>query len=260
MKPIILTAGDDKFRDIIEISVAQIKRYGYEPFVYDLGNLGMGKKYHRVTEVTLRDYTKSWDDFIPSERRVGRQFLLNRKGPAPWKPQLIMDAINSLDEWEHLMWIDGDVVITRPIDEVFRDDYDIAFTLRGQKSKHLQSRYLNIGVLIFRNTPATIRFLEKWIAAQEERPGDCDQRTLHYLMAKEDTGISVKKKWKKITFMGAEVLLLPPIYNHTIGNPSRIDLALERDAKIWHVKACYYPHKKDLKDLFIREVKKRVNS
>jgi len=258
MKPIILTAGDDKFKDIISISVDQIKKFNYTPLVYDLGNLGLGQPYHKETKVTLRNPKLPWDELLASGRRVGRQVLLNRRASAPWKPQLILDAMNSLNEWNHLMWIDGDVIITQTIDEIFRNDYDVAVTLRTQKGKHIQSRYLNIGVLVFRNTPQGIGFLKKWCEAQEENPKECDQRIMHFLLEKEDTGISITKAWKNISFLGAKVLLLPSaIYNHTIGNPSRIDLALERNSKIWHLKASYYPHKKDLKDLFLKEVSKK---
>jgi len=257
MKPVILTAGDAKFKELIDLSVEQIRYYGYTPMVYDLGGLGIGHRYDKKTEVILRREDETWDTLIPARQKHGRKVLLNRRAAAPWKPQLILDAIESLDEWVHLMWMDGDAVITEPIHEIFRGDYDVAVTMRYTPAKKSQSRYLNVGVLVFRNTPKTLSLLHQSMAEQKAKPKECDQRSMHNLMEKEETGIETAKPGDILNFMGAEVLLLPAQYNHTIGNPSRIDLAVRRSAKIWHLKASYYPGNRELKEQFLREVKKK---
>lgn len=264
MKPVILTAGDDKFADLISISLSQIKRMGYRAKIYDLGGLGIGQEYHKPTEVTLRDSSVPWDQKIRATRKSSkRQWRLNRKAPAPWKPELIKFAMDSSDHWEHMLWLDGDAVITEPIHEIFRGDYDIALTLRHTQGSLPISRYLNTGIVVVRNTPKAREFMERWVAEQSNRVKGCDQHSLHRLLYSEGVELPANKDGvlehsQLISFLGATVLTLPgAIYNHTIGSASRIDMAWERGSKIWHLKASYYPHQRELKAQFIREVNEK---
>lgn len=83
------------------------------------------------------------------------------------KPRTIQDCSDRIDE--KLIWLDSDVTLIRPINEILTDDFDIAGTLRGKietmlGEKNSQDYRLNAGVLFFNTNSKNIQaFVEHWL-------------------------------------------------------------------------------------------------
>ena len=170
---IIITAGNHRFFDVINHSVSQCKKLGYQIEVYDLLNLGFGKAW----TVTNSSFQKNG--------------FYHRMASCGWcskglhKPEIIEDALNNHKTF--VVYLDGDAVIASNIDEVV-GDFDVGVTIRSpaEMQAHMaQANSLkepektnkkacqaNAGVLFFQYTDKTLAFVKRWKEKTRELGND----------------------------------------------------------------------------------------
>jgi hypothetical protein len=132
----VVIAGDKNFEAYVTKGRDTTLALGYEVLVYDLGGLGYGK---------------------PFEGRVSD--AVNAK--IPCKPHIILDALDSVNENEYLVWLDADALIIDTIDEI-KEDYDIGVTVRQPKAVE-NALPVNAGIVFVKKTENAIKFVKEWI-------------------------------------------------------------------------------------------------
>jgi hypothetical protein len=145
------------FKQVIQKTVKKAEELGYTPMVYDMGDLGIGERFP-IDNVTSH---------------------------ALFKPVIIKDCMKKHNDI--IVYIDADAQLIDSIDEIAEDDYDIGVTEREYyevdnewyKRNFEWTKYLNAGVIIFKPTEATKKFIELWHKTTEE-VGD-DQIALNRL-------------------------------------------------------------------------------
>ena len=145
------------FQGVIQETVKKAEELGYTSLVYDMGNLGIGEPF------TIKNVTSN----------------------ALFKPVLIKDCMEKHDDI--VVYIDGDAQLVDSIDEIAEDDYDIGVTLREYSEIDNEwyrrnfewTKFVNAGVIFFKPTEATKKFLDVWHKATDE-VGD-DQVALNRL-------------------------------------------------------------------------------
>lgn len=140
----IVTAGNHKFRDHVSRSKEAAEGFGCNVEVYDLGDLGFGKPMETAEE----DLKKQSHGFIS----------------CLFKHDIIEETLR---KHERVAYVDGDAILTKPIDSVFEDDFDVGVTIRmvreiRQYLGNPKVGYFNSGVLFFQQTPGAFDFIEKW--------------------------------------------------------------------------------------------------
>lgn len=167
----IVIAGDKNFAAYVTKGKETTEALGYEVLVYDLGGLGYGK---------------------PFSGRVSDE--INAK--IPCKPHIILDALDSVNDNEYLVWLDADALIIDRIDEI-QEDYDIAVTVRQPKAVE-NTLPINAGIVFIKKTPAAIEFIKKWIKLSDL--GVSDQPPLNQLASVvcADIGSTVIREGTKI--------------------------------------------------------------
>lgn len=167
----IVIAGDKNFKDYVRKGKKTTETLGYEVLVYDLGGLGYGK---------------------PFQGRVGD--AVNAK--IPCKPHIILDALDSINENEYLVWLDADAIIIDKIDEI-QDDYDIGVTVRQPKAVE-NMLPINAGIVFVKKTQSAIKFIKRWIELSDADISD--QPPLNKLSAVvcADIGSTVMREDAKI--------------------------------------------------------------
>jgi len=163
----IVTAGDEKFKEMVGFSVRTAKKLGYETIIFDLGGLGVGKRY----EIKRDDFS------------VGKHYGVYAI-KVPFKPKLLKRALEKTDEF--LVWLDGDAFLISKIDEVV-GDYDIGVTMRRQEERGKSpypsiSGYINAGVLFINNTKGARKFIDMWIKEIPNTKSGSDQEALNSLI------------------------------------------------------------------------------
>jgi len=141
----IVIAADINFKLFFEKCNQSCVNNGYNTIIYDLGGLGTGKEFNgRFSEKTSAK--------IPS------------------KPDIILDALNQIENNDYLVWLDADTILWDTIEEI-KLEYDIAVTLR--KPKELENDLpINAGVIFFRKNSNTINFINRWSKACENSKSD----------------------------------------------------------------------------------------
>jgi len=158
----VVTAGDSKYRDIIQASQERTLRFGYEIIVYDLGGVGFGREYE-----------------------VGREAFAGKPIAGCFhKPKVIKDCLHGLGKGGRLVYLDADAVLNAPINDVF-GGFDVAVTLRrrawvGGGPCPRFTGYVQAGVLFFVNSQRTRDFVDEWDEATV-RYGS-DQRALNEMI------------------------------------------------------------------------------
>ena len=209
----VLTAGNYKFKKLIESSIKKITDLGYDAIVYDLGGLNIGKKL-LVKENDL---------------------IRTNEGKTPiactFKPLMIRECLKELEHDETLLYLDGDALLLQRIDEMESNDYDIAVTVRKEAESYINHKYmgaLNAGVIIFKKNNATMRFVDDWVSKANEENND--QTGLNVLLKKY---IALDKIGQTIGKDNLKVKLLPcEIYN----NYYSLDSEELKKVKIRHFK------------------------
>ena len=140
----IVTAGNEKFKEMIPYSVAKAEALGYEVDVYDLGGLGFG----RTLSIPTSDVAVHSNGFVPCLFKIAAISI-------------------SLLAKEPLVWIDGDCVVVDKIDELFSLVGDIAVTRRPEREvaavgANPLAGFINTGVIAFNPTIATADFMGLW--------------------------------------------------------------------------------------------------
>lgn len=198
-KIISIVAGDAKFKKYVDKAAESCRAAGYDTIVYDLGGLGYGK---------------------PFNARVSPQI----GAKIPSKPGIILDAINEIDEYDYVAWIDADALVQKRFDEVM-EDYDIGVTVRQPKQKE-NSMPINAGIVFVRKTNQAIKFLNQWIKLCET--GVSDQQELNKLcsVTTQDMNTLVERN-------GTRIKIFPcAIYNNVYFAKKKVP-----NAKIKHYKS-----------------------
>lgn len=190
-----LVAGDSNFRRYTKTAKFSCERMGYDVLVYDLGGLGYGKKF----QTTVSDHA-------------------NRK--IPGKPLILLDALDSIEPDDFLVWLDSDANVLGKIDEITESDYDIGVTFRKNS--------INAGVVFVRHTETAKKFLKSWA----EKVRKSDQEALNSLcpVFEEELNKVVMRHETKIKVFPCKV------YNNFFFNKP------QDDAKIIHYKSSTSRH------------------
>ena len=175
----VITAGDAKYRRYIELTQRRALALGYGIDIYDLNDLGFG------TQHTVAD---------PEFRRTGRYRSppgTTKSVRALHKPAVIQRSLRSAGGWA--LYLDGDAILHRPVDDVTGDDFDVGVTvrqmweveliaaIRDDEYKRLARGYINAGVILFCDTPRAIDFVHRWTASTAQLGND--QLALNSLVA-----------------------------------------------------------------------------
>lgn len=144
-KIVVITAANEKFKDLANMTAASSRDLGYETLVYDLGGLGTG---------------------IPFEGRVFDQV----GGKIPSKPNIILDALNRVDDNDFVVWLDADAILWESIDEIV-GNYDIGVTVRKPKTEE-NGFPINAGVVFIKKTEQALNFVHKWVKECETATSD----------------------------------------------------------------------------------------
>lgn len=166
----IITAGNKKFRKLIDQSVAHLEELGYDYTVYDLGGLGIGKEFIIEDDFTIYPFP-----------------------PCYFKPAVIAHKLTELEEGEYLVFLDADAHIHKNIDEIVELDYDIGLTERTTAGAKPEEGRVNAGVMFLRNCENTRNFVQEWRRKTHELKGD--QHALNTLLV----------DWDRITFFPCSV-------------------------------------------------------
>ena len=152
-KIVIVTAADNKFKDLAEMCIKSAENVGYQVITYDLGNLGFG---------------------IPFIARISD----NIGAKIPSKPEIIKDALTHIDQNDIVVWADADTIIWDTIDEILKIKFDIGVTVRNPKEKE-NDLPINAGVVFVKKTKKSLEFIDEWINLCSV--GSSDQQELNKL-------------------------------------------------------------------------------
>ena len=118
----------------------------------------------RVLEHTARRHCAGWDVHVTTlqEARLHRPGRSEGDVANVVKMRHWIDAVTQAPDQAPLLLIDGDTMILQPLDDVWTQPFDVAYTARAS------SRFpLNGGVVFLRATAATRRFVTHWMAEAE---------------------------------------------------------------------------------------------
>lgn len=160
----IVTAGTGDFKIFYDHFKRSVVKQSYTLYTYDLGYLGEGK---------------------PFKGRVSHK--VNAKIPS--KPSIIRDCMNNIEEGNYLVWMDADTLLLKNIDEI-EQDYDMAVTLRPAQYM-MKENPANAGVIFFRKTEASLKFLDNWIAICEKAESDQTELNKILKLTGDDMGTTL---------------------------------------------------------------------
>lgn len=151
---IVLTAGDSNFREMISISWEQAEKFGYDFLAYDLNDLGFGELFLVKPE----------------------SFARNPIPPCYHKPMIVADCLRNIEDGVQVIYLDGDAILNAPVDEVFRDEFDVGVTLRKKDEQGTAcpkiTGYIQAGVMFFVNSQKVRGFVSNWEEATKEFGSD----------------------------------------------------------------------------------------
>lgn len=163
----IITASDKEFERFVRGLCDSALKHGHEIKVFDLGDLGFGKKFAFDSSGLKDGLTIDGLTYLPK---------------CQFKPSLIKHALT-----EDIIWLDSDTWIQKPIK--VEGDYDVAVTLRRPEERNIDqfshvSGYLNAGVIFFKNTPQAHKFVDMWIDELSQTTTGSDQEALNRVVMK----------------------------------------------------------------------------
>ncbi len=208
MTTIITAATHELFKPFLDYSFPRAKRFGYKIYFIDLLTYGEGTKYD-LADMGIHSITEPWMVHVRAQ-----------------KIEWILKA------WEdtsgNRVWMDADAVVLRPFDEVWDDDFDIAFTMSKAAIK--------AGVFFMRDTPATKHFLQLWTSLVKT-PDQLRKKTGYGALTDQHMLNKILAPFRPFnvgdSFMveGAHIKLV----NEKIYNWSPFGLPLSTEAKILHL-------------------------
>ena len=216
------------FKEVISETVKKANKFGYVPFVYDLGSLGIGEKYY------IDDASFQNNGFYEKEVMNGY------KSKSLFKPDIVKLCMAKYKDL--VVYLDGDVQLVKRIDEVNTTDYDVGVSLRSPfeletewHRKHIEIvRYINAGVILFRPTQTAAKFVDRWHNLTLEIGND--QMALNQLACPD----TYPTENSVITIDGVRIKYFPCTqYNYYY-----FDEELPYKAKLFHFKGTvrhYYP-------------------
>lgn len=191
------------FGDVIRRTEIKAASLGYITDIYDLGQLGFGEPF------SVEDTTFSEKGYYEKE------VIKGYKSKSLFKPKLVKHCLDK--HQKTVIYLDGDALLRKSISEIDTDDYDVGVTLRhpsemeGEWHKdHFEiAKYVNAGVIFFRNTPGTRHFLEHWDILTDEVGND--QMALNKLSCPDH----YPKNGEVIELDGVKIKYFPgEIYNY----------------------------------------------
>ncbi|MGA1825626.1 MAG: putative nucleotide-diphospho-sugar transferase [bacterium] len=180
------TAKDDfgriykgfSYKGVIRQTIKKAETFGYTPVVYDLGSLGIGEPF-RIDDETLleKGYYK-------------REIKKGYKSKSLFKPDLVKLCLSMYNDL--IVYLDGDAQLWGNIDEIATEDYDVGVTLRDPSEfesawyrEHFEIvRFVNAGVIFFRPTLVTRKFVDTW-QKMTQKLGN-DQKALNRLTSPDE--------------------------------------------------------------------------
>lgn len=188
------------FGSVINRTVKKAEELGYKAEVYDLGTLGFGRPFNVGDE--------SFSKLGYYEKEVVKGY----KSKSLFKPKMVMSCIE--EHKDITVYLDGDALLCESLAGIETDDYDVGVTLRHPVElegdwyeEHIEiAKYVNAGVIIFRPTPATDKFLAEWDVLTDDIGND--QMALNKLTCPGDYpevgSVSVVNGVRVKYFSGAE--------------------------------------------------------
>jgi len=154
------------FGAVIKRTEKKAKELGYITDVYDLGDLGFGKPF------SVND--ESFEKLGYYEKEVIKGY----KSKSLFKPKLVKACL--AEHNDTTVYLDGDALLCGDISDADTDDYDIGVTLRHPcelggdwHQDHFEiAKYVNAGVIFFRATEGTKKFLDRWDIETDELGND----------------------------------------------------------------------------------------
>ena len=152
---LVITAANKKFKNMCDVLVRSLVDLRQKYHVYDLGDLGYGEPF-------------DGDVFEEEGRKI------------PSKPFMIKDALNKVNKDEYVVWMDAVTILWQNLHGI-QGNYDIGVTVRGVK--FFEDQPINAGVMFFKKTSATLKFVDKWIERMTKvdgtKQGRSDQREMN---------------------------------------------------------------------------------
>lgn len=126
---------------------------------------GAGDQYGRlarVLEYTASVHCPDWTIRVERNPRVAaytsalgvHSHVTNSQKLEWWR-----SIVTAAEDGDRVLLIDADMMITRPLDEVWATPFDLAYTIREEGRLPL-----NGGVVFVRVSPASRRFVDRWLA------------------------------------------------------------------------------------------------
>jgi len=154
------------FSSVINKTIKKADELGYVTEVYDLGVLGFGRPFSVEDE---------------SFKKLGyyeKEVVKGYKSKSLFKPKMVMSCIE--EHQEMTVYLDGDAQLCESLIDTDTNDYDVGVTLRHPVElegdwyeEHIEiAKYVNAGVIFFRPTEATTKFLKNWDILTDEIGND----------------------------------------------------------------------------------------
>ena len=156
----IASAANERYEPLIRLLKKSAENVGYLTHLYDLGGLGFGIPFNPPPK-----------DFAQMRR---------------WKPRYAREARKVLRG--PVTFLDADCCVVSPFDDLFTDEFDIAFVVKKKKPKFkggklvIQDRVRIKGCyMLMQDTKGCITFMDEWIRRIGEE-GYRDQNALWELI------------------------------------------------------------------------------
>lgn len=173
-------------------------------------------KADAVKFVTIHDGARKYAEMAETNKRSASSLgysveIKQGSSVITDKPLLFSKEVTA--QWT--IWMDADSILVGTIDELFTDDYDLALSVKDLKARSKRfGAYLYAGLIVARNTSATKRFFNEWIACQKETGKD-DQFALNAVLADYLDDTVYDKIGEVIDCGGVRIRLLDPdVYVH----------------------------------------------
>lgn len=176
---VFLTGADFRFKSIADIWIKHILNLGYGYIIYDLGDLGFGRKGFEETDLNF--VTKGYYNSIGG----------SWKSTGLWKCRIIKDALEGTTD--NIVYLDCDAFLIKHISISF-ESFDIGVVNREPNPDKdplkifLRGNY-NAGVIFLSNNKRVKEFILQWEKKQLETKND--QAALSELLKTSDLRVKI---------------------------------------------------------------------